>query len=272
MKNSGTQIPSFRPLSTLRPWRTRSGSRGSVTTACPSAASVGARMTASRSASGHDSEPKRTRATPKPASERQRQPEAEQTSRDRDLVPERAEVDPRRVAEEDERERRLGQQLDRLAGDRRVDEPEGVGADEQPDRREHHRRSDRRAVEPAARRPRNASSASAIVGSAQSTAQTLLPGCRRGERPAQALVEADGAARGDRARDRAARHGPVGLHRAGFSARELARSREAALVERRQRSLAGRTAWEAHLQGAVGDPLVVRQEVDPEGGGGWPCL
>ena len=40
--SSGTQIPSLSPLSTLSPWRIRCGTRGSVTTACPSAASVGA--------------------------------------------------------------------------------------------------------------------------------------------------------------------------------------------------------------------------------------
>ena len=44
-------MPSLSPLSTLRPWRTRDGIRGSVTTACPSAASVGASTIASNTAS-----------------------------------------------------------------------------------------------------------------------------------------------------------------------------------------------------------------------------
>ncbi len=66
MKKTGTQIPSFSPLSTLRPWRTRDGSRGSVTTACPSAASVGARTTARSNASGHDNASRSTSPTPKP--------------------------------------------------------------------------------------------------------------------------------------------------------------------------------------------------------------
>ena len=44
-------MPSLSPLSTLRPWRTREGIRGSVTTACPSAASVGASTIASNTAS-----------------------------------------------------------------------------------------------------------------------------------------------------------------------------------------------------------------------------
>src|SRR4051794_26144113 len=49
--SSGTQIPSLRPLSTLSPCRIRRGTRGSVTTACPSAASVGASTTARITAS-----------------------------------------------------------------------------------------------------------------------------------------------------------------------------------------------------------------------------
>ena len=51
MKKSGTQIPSLRPLSTLRPCRIRDGIRSSVTTAWPSAASVQASMIESTSAS-----------------------------------------------------------------------------------------------------------------------------------------------------------------------------------------------------------------------------
>ena len=51
MKKSGTQIPSFRPLSTLRPCRIRDGIRSSVTTAWPSAASVQASMIERTSAS-----------------------------------------------------------------------------------------------------------------------------------------------------------------------------------------------------------------------------
>jgi hypothetical protein len=41
MKKSGTQIPSLRPLSTLRPCRIREGIRSSVTTAWPSAVGAG---------------------------------------------------------------------------------------------------------------------------------------------------------------------------------------------------------------------------------------
>ena len=148
MKKSGTQMPSLSPLSTLSPCRTRDGSAGSVTTACPSAASVGARTTASRSASAQVSEPSRTSADAEAGHDRQRQADPEQTRRDRDLVTERAQVDPRGVAEEHDRERRLRQQLHRLAGHARVDEPERVDADDEPDRGEHHRAREWRAGEP----------------------------------------------------------------------------------------------------------------------------
>ena len=55
---SGTQIPSLSPLSTFRPWRIRCGTRGSVTTAWPSAASVGANTIARITASSTDNCPK----------------------------------------------------------------------------------------------------------------------------------------------------------------------------------------------------------------------
>ena len=56
MNSSGTHSPSLRPLSTLSPCRIREGRRASVTTAWPSAASVGASTIASTSASANESE------------------------------------------------------------------------------------------------------------------------------------------------------------------------------------------------------------------------
>ena len=50
MISSGTQMPSLSPLSTLSPWRMREGRRWLLTTGCPSAASVGARIVASAAA------------------------------------------------------------------------------------------------------------------------------------------------------------------------------------------------------------------------------
>ena len=97
-----------------------------VTTACPSAASVGASTTPRRSASAEVSEPSRTRPVLKPRDDRQRQPETEKPRRDRDLVLQRAKVDLVGLAEEDEGERRPGEQLDRLACRRRIDDAEGV--------------------------------------------------------------------------------------------------------------------------------------------------
>ena len=55
-------MPSLSPLSTLSPCRIREGTLGSVTTACPSAASVGASTIASKTASMNASSP--STATP----------------------------------------------------------------------------------------------------------------------------------------------------------------------------------------------------------------
>ena len=65
--SSGTQMPSLSPLSTLSPWRIRCGTRGSVTTACPSAASVGASTTARITASPMLSSPKIAAAATAPS-------------------------------------------------------------------------------------------------------------------------------------------------------------------------------------------------------------
>ena len=51
MSSSGTQSPSFNPLSTFRPCRIREGTRSSDTTVWPRAASVGATAMARRAAS-----------------------------------------------------------------------------------------------------------------------------------------------------------------------------------------------------------------------------
>ena len=148
MKKSGTQIPSLRPLSTLRPCRIRDGIRSSVTTAWPSAASVQASMIESTSAS--------TRLTPgstptpdeRPGGDRERQADAEQPRRYGELGAQGRERDPRGVGEEDERQRRLRQQLHRLAADTQIDQAEHR-AGEQARRREEDRRRDDRALEPA---------------------------------------------------------------------------------------------------------------------------
>ena len=63
----GTQMPSFRPLSTFRPWRISSGTDSLVTTALPSAASVGASMVASRAMVNRDRLSTSSTPTPKPS-------------------------------------------------------------------------------------------------------------------------------------------------------------------------------------------------------------
>ena len=67
MNSSGTQIPSFSPDSTFSPCRMREGRRGSMTTACPSAASVGARITARIRSSARLNEPNSPAPTAQPA-------------------------------------------------------------------------------------------------------------------------------------------------------------------------------------------------------------
>ena len=81
--------------------------------------------------------------------QRQGQADPEQTQRHRELAAQRAHVDPRGVREQDERKRRLGEQLDRLAGRRDLDQPQRLRADEQPDGGEDHRGGDRRTRDPA---------------------------------------------------------------------------------------------------------------------------
>ena len=120
-----------------------------MTTAWPSAASVGARITARSSASAHKSSGNTTRASDESGHERQRQADPEQAQRHRELAAQRAHVDPRGVREQDQRKRRLGEQLDRLSGRRRLDEPQRLRADEQSDGGEDHRGGDRRTRDPA---------------------------------------------------------------------------------------------------------------------------
>ena len=93
----------------------RDGTRSSETTAWPSAASVQASTIGEhdrlREADpGHDRR-RRQRA----GDDRERQADPQQAQRHRELVTERAQRDPRRVGEEHERQRDLGEQLDLLA-------------------------------------------------------------------------------------------------------------------------------------------------------------
>ena len=135
------------PALDVEPLPHADGRLGSVTTAWPRAASVGARITASSSASGHSSPPKTASAATKPGADRQRQADPEQPGGHADLLAERLQVDPRCVAEEHDGEGGLGQELDRLAARRRVDDPEDLRAEEQAGAGEHHRRGDRGAFD-----------------------------------------------------------------------------------------------------------------------------
>ena len=125
----------------------RTGRRGDVTTAWPSAASVGARMIARTSASGHARSPSSATPTTNPARIVSGRPIPSRRGRYPERPAERRQVDARRVREEDDRERRLGERLDLDAGRRGIDEPERLDADDEAGGREDHRRGDRRALD-----------------------------------------------------------------------------------------------------------------------------
>ena len=147
MKNSGTQIPSFSPLSTLRLWRTRDGRRGDVTTAWPSAASVGARMIASTSASGHARSPSSATPATKPARIVSGRPIPSRRAGIPSVRRSAAQVDPRRVGEEHDRQRRLGERLDLVPVAEGSIETERLDSDDEARGGEDHRRGDPRALD-----------------------------------------------------------------------------------------------------------------------------
>ena len=176
MKNSGTHSPSLRPLSTLRPWRIRDGTRSSETTAWPSAASVHASTIAStqrlREARCRARRPRRQR----PGDDRERQADPEQRTGTANSLAQRPQRDPRRVGEQHERQRDLGEQLHLLALDLEVEQPEHR-PDEQAGGREEHRARDVQPLQP----PRDRR-----VGDQQRRDRRQGPGHRRpivGDRP-----------------------------------------------------------------------------------------
>ena len=85
--------------------------------------------------------------------DRQRQPDSEQACRQRDLTPQRSEIDPRRVREEDERQRRLGERAHGAALDPEVEPAEHLRPNQEAGGHEQHRRSEHRPLEPP-RQPR----------------------------------------------------------------------------------------------------------------------
>ena len=121
--------------------------RGSVTTACPSAASVGAdhRQDDGFLEAQLTEDPNRPKRAEQDG---QRQADPEQADRHRDLESQVPEIDSRRVAEQHQCQRRLGKRPQRRARALDVDPAEHLGPDQQPDRHEHHRRCHRRAGQP----------------------------------------------------------------------------------------------------------------------------
>ena len=75
----GTQMPSLRPLSTFRPSRTVAGTAGFVTTALPSAASVGASIVARIATRAARAPGKSSRPVADAEQDRERQPDQQQS-------------------------------------------------------------------------------------------------------------------------------------------------------------------------------------------------
>ena len=121
-----------------------------MTTACPSAASVGASTIASRRASMNMSSPKQGDPRESAGHDGQRQPDREQAKRHDVLA---AQCSRGRSATRPRRARRVSvasatQRTD-VAADRRVEPAEGLGARQHAAGDEHHRRGDRGPREPA---------------------------------------------------------------------------------------------------------------------------
>ena len=77
--------------------------------------------------------------------DRERHADREQARRKAALPPQAAEVDPRRVGEEHEHERQLGEPVHDVVVGGQTEPPEPGAADHEPDRHEDHRGRDRRA-------------------------------------------------------------------------------------------------------------------------------
>ena len=128
-------MPSFSPDSTFSPCRMREGRRGSVTTACPSAASVGARITARIRISARLNEPNSPAPSAQPARIVSGRPIPSRRAGTAVFASKRRQVDPRGVREEDQRQGELGEDSNLLARRTDVDPAEPLAPDDQAGRR-----------------------------------------------------------------------------------------------------------------------------------------
>ena len=122
-RKKGTARPSLSPLSTSSACRTRAGTDGSVTTRWPRAASVEAQHGRQQEDGGERHAGEREHADAETGEHRQRQADEQQATRPAELVTQGAEIEARRVAEEQQHERHLGEALGHGALERDVDQP-----------------------------------------------------------------------------------------------------------------------------------------------------
>ena len=104
-------------------------------------------MIASTSASGQREASEERECGDEPGDDREREPDPEQPRRYTKRAPKRAEVDARRIGEEDDRERRFGERLDLEPGRRGIDEVERLDTDDEAGCHEEHGRGDPRALD-----------------------------------------------------------------------------------------------------------------------------
>ena len=100
MNSSGTQMPSLSPLSTFRPWRTRSGRRCSRDDGLPERGVGGGEHDRQDDRLGRREAAEQRRRDAGRRGDRQRQADTEQPQRHGVLPPQRAQVDARGVGEE----------------------------------------------------------------------------------------------------------------------------------------------------------------------------
>ena len=144
---NGVAMPSFSPLSMLSERRILTGTALSVTTAMPSAASVGASTAAMRAASAQVTPGTTSIAHDRSEHEGEEQPDAEQTSRDTRVTLQDPQRHGRRVGEQQRRERQLGERQHDVTPALHVEQIGSFGTERQPCRDEHHGGADPQSIE-----------------------------------------------------------------------------------------------------------------------------
>ena len=153
---NGVAMPSFSPLSMFSARRMRTGTARSVTTAMPSAASVGARTEAMSAAPAQPSSGARTSPRIVPGDDREQKSDTEEPTGNAGITFDGAQRHRARIGEQQRSERDLREGEDHFAVERELEQSGTVGAERHPGGHEDHRCADAaagRVVAPATHRP-----------------------------------------------------------------------------------------------------------------------